>query len=298
MEGICESSNIMKKILKHELYRGIFCYRTLLILAIGLLLVAGQLAAYYQVHLMNLKQDSQWILSDGSYAIGCYPDNMYESFLGGEGYTFFGELFYSFLPIMAVFSYGTSYFKDKRDGYANLLITRIGKNNYFVSKLIASFLLGGTFCVIPYFVSLFASSLLYPANYPNVMSWDSPLIERSLMSGVYYVHPMIYMLAYSVIVFLVGGILALCALIASVYAKNEMVVIFCPYVLYALQEAVFMKMGLSKWALKILVFQAKYSGAIIDVSYIQVLAYLIFILTIEGGIFLWKTMKIEITSLS
>lgn len=221
-----------------------------------------------------------------------------KAFWGGEYYTFCGELFFSILPILAVIPYGLSCFDDRKNGYAKMIITRTGYRKYCVSKLITSFVAGGCAGIFPYILSFLIATQIYPLNYPNVLSWDSFIIERSLLSGYYYIHPFLYCIAFMWILFMVAGILSMLASIASYYLNVRLANLFLPYIVYCLQDVIFERLGIAKWAFKTLTFQAKNCGDLMDISYGQVMIYLLLHVVAIGGLFLWKTQRIETTTLS
>lgn len=268
------------------------------VLILGILLAVAQAVGYYHtVHLSDEKVIREFMVQKDLYGMGNFPDNVYESFLGGERFTFFSEIYFSILPILAVLPYGMSCFDDRKSGYADQVICRVGYKTYCISKLIASFLIGGFAVLFPYVLSFLITAQIYPMDFPNVQDGRSAITGRSLLINYYYVHPLLYALAYVLILFMIGGILAMMASLACYYLRIRLAILFAPYIFYSVQLVVFERFGILPWAFKPLAFQSGYTR-LEDVSYPEVLLYLLAHILIIGGLFIWKTRKIETTTLS
>lgn len=174
-------------------------------------------------------------IENGDYAVGVYPNTLYESFLAGEDYTVFNSLYYMLLPLYAVLPFGISFYIDENSGYLKNIYCRVKKKNYIFAKYLAVFLSGAIASGMPFALSLVLTALKYPAVLPNSMAMQNHIVDASLLSEMYNTYPMIYVLFYLGIVMLFGGFLATVALVVSFSARNYLAVFFAPFMLYLVQ---------------------------------------------------------------
>ncbi len=142
---------------------------------------------------------------------------VYNEWLGGEGLSLGYTLFFTLLPLLAVLPYGYSFSEELRGGYLKMVVPRCGRRRYFLAKAGASFLSGGLAVTIPLAASLFFCFLIFPAAKPNVI-YDQyfPFTHSSMLAGLVYSHPLLYMLLYLGIDFVFAGLFA-CLSISSVF---------------------------------------------------------------------------------
>lgn len=283
----------MRQILAFEFKRAFHGRLFKISVLLGAILVIGQLIAYYYLHKFNMEFMENGLLEDGSYALGILPDTLYESFLGGESYTFFPELYFSLLPILAALPFGASFYEDTKRGYSKYIISRTGKSRYLCGKVIVAIVVGGIAGVLPYVVSMLASSAIYPAYYPNALAMHALVQENTIFSGIYYVHPMVYAMVYAVLIFAVSGLLSFFAVISEGAASNIFVVLFIPYIAYTLQDVLFTKLGLTKWSLKAMIYPANNADQMTDISAWNIVAFLGCLYILLGGLFIWRTKWID-----
>ncbi len=260
---------------------------------LAMILVIGQAFAFRFIDQSNVTEMKEYLLEDGSYLMGVLPSRLFESFIGGESYTFWGEIYFSLLPILAALPFGASFFEDTRKGYAKYIISRKGKKPYLKAKAVAVILTGGLAGALPYVVSFLVTSLLYPAYYPNALVWDHLIGEATIFSNLYFTHPFLYVLIYAGILFMVGGLLSLTAVVFAEFVNNILLVLFIPYILYTLQDAILTKIELSKWSLKVIVDPSRYGGELHYASPWNLVVFLGALYLLLGGFWIWRTRKID-----
>lgn len=234
------------KILREECHRALSGRTMRLCLLVGLLLVVGQ-GVCFQLHLL---EEQKVLESSPELAEEFFPNVLYESYLGGEGFTFFWELYLSLFPILAVMPFAGSFYQDIEGGYIKNLCSRVSKEKVLFAKYIAVFVSGAIAVIFPLIVSMAVNALWYPAQSPNALTMRSAMSSIYVFSEYYYTHPMVYHVIYFVVLMLFGGVLASLSLLATYYLNNILLVLFVPYLFYTAQDLLFQRMQLAGWSIK------------------------------------------------
>lgn len=272
------------KILRLELRRAFGGREMKISLFLGTLLVIGQVIGFHTMHIWNAEFDQSWKLEDGTYAVGILRDTLYQGFIGGERFTFFNELYFSLLPILAAFPFAGSFFKDYESGYMKNLCCRMDRTKYHLAKYIAVFLSGGVAAGFPYLAGFAVSALIYPADYPNVLAMRDKITELSLFAEYYSTHPLAYVMLYLLVIVVFAGVLATFSLLVSFWAKNILVVWFVPYMVYTAQKLLFDKLDIYQWSLEYIMNSQSRHTPLVDMTVGRVaVAFLILLLITLGG---------------
>ncbi|MDD7403789.1 MAG: hypothetical protein SO170_06435 [Butyribacter sp.] len=216
-------------------------------LLLGFILAAGHFVGFQTLYRFNEEFNKDFMLSNGDYAIGIYPNVVYESFIGGEGYTVFNQIYYYLFPIFAALPFATSFFGDENSGYVKNILVKTKKKTYMISKFFSTFASGAIASVFPLVCSFFLASLCFPFLNPNQMTYQSAVQDITMLSEFYYTKTWLYLLCYLGIDMLFGGMLATLALSISYFAKNYLVVLFSPFLIYLLQNFIFSEFRWNKW---------------------------------------------------
>lgn len=207
----------MTKILKTEFKRAIYNKNFAIILAIGSILsvlsiifdvLAGRLD--YIMGNVNFTPFMQWIgeNSNGTYKL----------------------TFFMIIPILAIVPYADSYWMDKYSGFAKNIYARTSKNQYIISKIIATFTTGGLVVVIPMILNIYLLFLILPSYHPGL--FENFKLAKTMFASLFYFHPYMYIVAYIVLNFLFGGLFACIGLAISPFCKLRFLITTIPYILY------------------------------------------------------------------
>lgn len=172
-----------------------------------------------------------------------YPACLYEGFIGGEGYTFWNQLYFYLIPLLAALPFGSSFFRDERTGYLKNIYTRVKKRDFLAAKGIVTLVSGAVSAAAPYVMSFLFNALYVPAVVPNEVALHSNVIDRMAMSEWYYLKPWLYFGAYLLLIMLCGGAMAVISLLASFVAGNRLVVLVAPFLLYYSLDYLCMQLG-------------------------------------------------------
>lgn len=101
------------------------------------------------------------------------------------------------MPLLAVLSFGASYYMDLKLGYVKQLVTKCGSKKYLCAKYGSTFISGGVVVAIPLLLQLMLLALIFPLNNPfrfesMFISENSPSIDLLVCAlycvGVYATH--------------------------------------------------------------------------------------------------------------
>ena len=147
------------------------------------------------------------------------------------------------LPLLCTVPYAITYFVDRQDGLINQLITRMGRRNYYIAKLLVCFVNGGTIAVVPLIVNLVACMCFLPWGMPLRSTNVYPVGESNAFSEIFYTKPFLYVLIYLVLTFILFGLITASTMLLSLLVENRYALITAPFILY-FAEHVFLSFGL------------------------------------------------------
>ena len=188
-------------------------------------------------------------LADNPDTCLIYPACLYEGFIGGEAYTFWNQIYFYILPIFAALPFGSSYFQDETTGYLKQIYTRVGKMKYLMAKLFVTFCSGALGGAMTYVFSFLLNALYIPAIHPSEVALHSFVTDVVFMSQWYFSKPWLYFGIYLILIMMCGGVLAICSLLVSFVAKNSLIIIVFPFILYMSVDYMLMELGLTKYSI-------------------------------------------------
>lgn len=227
----------MKKAIQLELYRAFYNPAFWLALAAGCVIAA---AHFFQQVLPNTSH----IYSGEEMA---YPVTIFNSILPMDYVGFYGNIYYYSIPLLCVLPFGVSYFQDVHTGYRKNICVRVEKRAYLTGKYLAVFLSAGVICIAPLILNLMLTAAVIPALVPQTGTNLFAVAEFSFMSEIFYSSPFLYLLLYFLMDFVMAGTLACVALGASCFAKNPFAVLFAPFLLFFLLQALSSFSGYICW---------------------------------------------------
>ncbi|MBM7542280.1 hypothetical protein [Amphibacillus cookii] len=156
--------------------------------------------------------------------------SLFNHWIGGEAFSLGYTLFFTLIPLMAVLPYSWSYFIENKIGYVKSIVTRSSKFQYYLSKYIATFVSGGLVVLIPLIANILIVACFVPAITPTKLYPLYYAVDHgSLWSGLFYTHPIIYVLLYLILDFVFAGLFATMSLAVSFFIKNRIAIILIPF---------------------------------------------------------------------
>lgn len=160
-------------------------------------------------------------------------------------------LWITILPILCVLPYGLSYYNEKRKGMINQLVYRMGRKQYFMTKLFVAFINGGCVAVIPMIVNLLLCMCFIPWGTPLLSTKLYPVVESNVFCNIFYTRPFLYVCIYLILMFILFGLLNCLALFFVYFIDNAFALMITPFVLY-FAEHVLLCLGLGRGELSLL----------------------------------------------
>ena len=228
----------MKKSIKYEMFtmlnmRG-FCFSFLIMLVFSIYSFA--VVAF---RLMGVDRSS--VFSADACFMGCYYSPTWYFFL----------YIFSFVIVLP---HATSYIADIETGVYSLAVLRSGKKNYFLSKMIATFVGNFIMIAIPFLINLILCHMTFSStsNYP-FGEYGLPNYYRTVLGSNYifstdqteipFMHifltsPTLYNLLYIFIVSVVSGYLGVFVLSLSFLFNRNRAYLFAPIYIFMLASSV------------------------------------------------------------
>ncbi len=218
----------MSSIYKLELCRAFKNKRFYFALCLGLLIVVLHLVLWLPNSIFANKN-----------IINGFPTSTYFVWICGNTISWQGYLYFVMLPLLATIPYGYSMFEDRKSAFMKQIITRCGKKDYYKAKFIAVFLSGGTVVIIPLIMNLLITMMFLPSFCPDPSEGLYGIGNSTMLSGLFYSHPNIYIGIYIIIDFIYAGLFASISILVSELTEHKFVVEIAPLFIYMFIDSIF-----------------------------------------------------------
>ncbi|MFG6325287.1 MAG: hypothetical protein K1W00_00400 [Lachnospiraceae bacterium] len=161
-----------------------------------------------------------------------YPHSVFNSSLMFCLGSFYDEIFYLSIILLATVPYAASYYMDVKEGYIKNISTRMDTTGYLMGKYLAVFVSAGSICAIPLILNTYLTAMVLPSLKPEIATAVFPVIKGSFAQELFYTYPYLYTLLYIVIDFIMAGLYGCLALVISKIVNNRYIVMFFPFVVY------------------------------------------------------------------
>lgn len=142
------------------------------------------------------------------------------------------SVFFYALPLLAMLAGSWSCLFERLSGYDMQICTRVSRKAYVNVKMLSAFLSAFTVTAIPLLVNFLIVSVLFPAYLPRVdESTYVGLYLHSYFSGLFYSHPLSYVLAYTLFDAVTLGTLSMAVTGFSILFRSRVKAIIVPYLL-------------------------------------------------------------------
>ena len=207
-----------RRLLKNELNRAVFNVGMMLSIAISTVLVflfcKDYLGLWNEVEI---------------------PEGFYEPLRGGTPLSGWiisvpsPQIFYLYylISFLAILPYGMSFLTDIRSGVIKNIMVRVKRSKYATYKFFATFVSGGIALVMPLAISLLINLSFVPIQMvkPEVL----PLQGITWLEKLLYTQPLLYILIYMCLYFMLGGILACLSFLIATVSRNRLTVFLTPF---------------------------------------------------------------------
>lgn len=187
-----------------------------------------------------------------------YPFNVFNNWIGAQTYTF-SYLYFFLIPLFVALPHAGSFFQDIDYHMIEESCIREERKHYYRSKYVAAFISGGMVAIIPLMFNFILTSAVLPFVKPQAADYTTLIGMRSTLGDFYFVHPMLYVCIFLMIIFVFGGILSTVAFIATYYTDHMFIVLITPFVFSVFLNSLFSMLGLTDWQM-VFFLNPGYSG--------------------------------------
>lgn len=142
-------------------------------------------------------------------------------------------------PILCVLPYGVTYLNDKKHGMINQLVHRMGKRNYYVSKLLTCFISGGVVATVPLVLNLLVCMCFLPWGVPLNATCVYPVGPNNVFFEIFYSNPALYTLIFLLFNFVLFGLITSLCMVFALIEESSFALMVTPFVIYFAQHVLF-----------------------------------------------------------
>lgn len=223
-------------IFKLELKRAIFNKRMLIVLLFGVVLML-----YNNITSLINELDYYNYIIQENLTDGADISSLYFRWFG-MGLSEEEIIFFYVFPLLAVYPAGMIYFDDRKNGYLKNLYTQCSKVKCLFGKYFATFISGGVAVSTPLVLSFMIAALYSPARMTDSIV-NSTIGDNSLWSGLFYSHPLLYVVAYILLDFVFGGLFACLAMSLSDILSHKFTVFMSSFIFVVVLDFVCQQLG-------------------------------------------------------
>ncbi len=220
----------MSTIIKNEFHK-VFKYKGIYIAFIlGLLLVIADSLYYYNEvysYTMSFSENDLGGKTEGMW----YPPVLMQGWIGHNISSVYSEIYYTIFPFIAVLPFGVTYYEELKTGYLKNIVTRVKRSKYILAKYIVTFVSGGMVCAFPSLLSAWIAALYLPNMPMNIASMSTLIGNTHFMWEIFRDSPATYILIYSLLAFIFGGLMATLAMGIAHLSDNRFFVYVYPFLL-------------------------------------------------------------------
>lgn len=163
---------------------------------------------------------------------------LYNSWIGADKQSLGATMFYILASLMAALPFGWCFSEELHNGYLHMVVPFSGRGCYFITKLLVSFFGGGILLVLPQLFSILITALYVPAIKSSVIySPYTAIIHGDMFAGLFYTHPMGYIMLVLTIDFVFGGLFAWLSLATAFLVRSRLITVIAPFLLLLLADS-------------------------------------------------------------
>lgn len=216
-------------------FRKIIRSRYYLVSLLFFCLLAAENAIHAILTDLQLRQDIEKFYF--SYITQTYTSNpmfgistAYNYWIGVDHDWWSSFLFFRLFPLVVAFGAGLSLYKEKKSGYRRIALPKTGRKEYYLSKYIASFFMGGTVVFIPMIINLLIIFAFIPARIPSpIFQNNFGVFSFDFMAYIFYTHPDLYVAFFLFLNFIYAGLFSCISITLSMFSKKVTTILFSPY---------------------------------------------------------------------
>ncbi len=225
-----------------------------------------------------------WQLNNGVLgAEGLYPFTITEVWVGMNQAGMCNYLYMLLFPMFAVLPYALASFDDKKSGYINQILIRVSRKTFYLARYLVTFLLGGIGVIVPSVVNVMLGALYAPIMPQSLSNAQCGITDDMFASEILFEHPVIYVLIFTMLHFVWGGLFATMAISIVDIVNNKYVLLAAPFLLHVITycmtyySATFVSLGL--YSIVPYIFLNAIQPWGLEIVPVSLFTFLIFLLT-------------------
>lgn len=143
-----------------------------------------------------------------------------------------GRLFFHYMPLLLAIIVADDCTEDYKLGYKNLLITKWGKNKYFLINMVKGFVFSFFIILIPLLVNLVMTQFIFAGG--TYTAVDFSYIENTPSFKESFEQPLLYDIMCTFIAVIFAGVLGMGATAVSMALHNRFIVYPIVYIMWYL----------------------------------------------------------------
>lgn len=223
----------IKRLFRFELKRALFSKAYIYSLVLGAIIAVWHFVECIVVH------------SEGKGVV--FP--LIQSFLGGDIQTSAPELYRLLVPLLACIPFAWSYYRDYQMGYLKTIYLYEKRSRFLTIRYVECAILGGICSIFPLVLSLFLSAPFYPNYSPMVFMWYGGPPAGSFCADFYYSNPMVYIIVYIGIVFVIGSLSSVIGLVIGLFARSRVQVLAFPIFVILYMDVICRQLTINEYSL-------------------------------------------------
>lgn len=163
---------------------------------------------------------------------------LYNSWIGADKQSLGATMFYILAPLMSALPFGWCFSEELHSGYLHVVVPCSGRESYFTTKMLVSFLGGGMILVLPQLFSILLTAMYIPATKQSVIySPYTAIIHGDMFAKLFYTHPLGYIMMVLVIDFVFGGLFAWLSLATAFFVHSRLITVIAPLLILLLADS-------------------------------------------------------------
>ncbi|SFB37808.1 hypothetical protein SAMN05216249_12821 [Acetitomaculum ruminis DSM 5522] len=230
---------------KEELKRALSNKKFWIMLIIGILI---GVTYFFQYVLIFAKSQDTILEYYKDSAAMLHPVTVFEGWMDSTSSFLQPYLYYMILPLLVSGAYADSFFLEKKSGYLKNVLIRESKKRYYLSKIIAVFIIGGIVFVAPLIINFCMTAAVLPTFTPSITNSMSAPDNMSFLYELYYTFPLLYVFIFMVIDFIYAGLTACIAMLCGFYVEHRFLIYAMPFVVWMFLHSALCTLGFDDYS--------------------------------------------------
>ena len=218
-----------------------------------IIILFGVVITIYTLYQTGVYQKNL-LLFTNDYTID-YPFSVFNTFILCNPFCYSGIILVYCLPVLSCLPYGDSLYTDIKSGHIKIILCKVSKKKYYMSKFITVFISGFMVGFIILSLNLILTMMFFPSIKPEGISNLYPLTARFVyMNTLYIDSPYLYCIFYLIINCMYCGMYALISLVATLLFEYRATIILFPGIFMMFINRLLIEICLGRFSTQLFLF--------------------------------------------